>query len=102
MTCDAYPDAVSRLVGLMLEVIPALEATGEHVTLARDVKAAHAAVAWHRPVAVNLSDVLSVLEMVDANARVRAGEIQRAWNGPFVDSEVRRVIATLRNSGVQS
>ncbi|KLJ02859.1 hypothetical protein [Luteimonas sp. FCS-9] len=48
-------DAVARLVGLMREVVPALESTGLNVSLAADVKVAAAALAQDRasqPVAV--------------------------------------------------
>lgn len=40
-----------------------------------------------------LSDALQVLDMVDTNNRVDAGENRKAWRGDFVEEEVRRVLA---------
>lgn len=42
-----------------------------------------------------LQDVWVVLNMVDANQRVRDGEDRKAWDGKFVSAEVRRVIGLL-------
>ena len=39
-----------------------------------------------------LADVLGVLQMVDDNNRVDAGEDRKAWRGDFVVAEVRRVL----------
>jgi len=40
-----------------------------------------------------LADALFVLGMVDKNNRIDAGEKGKAWNGTFVEDEVRRVLA---------
>lgn len=39
-----------------------------------------------------LADALGVLRMVNDNHRVDAGERRKAWHGPFVVREVRRVL----------
>lgn len=39
-----------------------------------------------------LDDALAVLRMVDDNHRVNAGERRKAWHGPYVVREVRRVL----------
>jgi hypothetical protein len=49
-------------------------------------------------VQARLDDALAVLRMVDDNHRVDAGERRKAWHGPFVVREVRRVLEA--NAGV--
>ncbi len=44
----------------------------------------------------SLADALQVLDMVDTNNRVDAGENRKAWSGDFVEAEVRRVLAVVK------
>lgn len=47
-------------------------------------------------VAAQLRDAQAVLEMVETNHRVRAGEKRKAWNGDFVVLRVREVLASFQ------
>lgn len=44
-----------------------------------------------------IAEAITTLEMVDTNYRVQAGERRRAWNGDFVVTKVRALLAALRS-----